>query len=1517
MPAFAKNRTPSTDTKKPSKAAFFKVQAKLKMGQSGDKYEQEADTVAQQVVENTHGNSATKVQQKPLAQTIKPGIQLKALEEDQVQKKSEEEETVQAKEEEETVQAKTEENEEETLQAKSQTTATPSTSIQERLKNNKHNGEPMAPATQTRMEQNFGTNLSDVRIHTDANAQKMSADLGAQAFTSGRDIYFNEGKYTPGSPEGDGLLAHELTHTIQQGAIATNKSIKINSVKPNKATVSSKETAVPKQDSISEPVKQNSEETKKEGFQSQENSAQTETQDPKYPTSAQENEAFQELTESITNRSRAAQTTPDADVSAQAGAAAAPRAANEQMGGAQANQVEVMNAQEPGVFDAVSFKNRLMERIEAMQLPANEEEADDFESNNDIDSVTQAGVGMANAESQQASGAINQATSTAPDPNSVAQREVANIPEAPVGQRPATVNANAAAPPPRPDSQVQAPLQQNVNEIDQQLEANQVTDDMLHNSNEPAFGNALNATNEARDHANQAPAAFRASEHASLTSAQNSAQQNSNSQLNAMHNSRAASLGSAQLEQQNTATANSAARERIASEINMLFESTKNAVETILSELEEQVASKFTTAAEKAKKVFEDYVARKIDAYKAERYSGPGGAVTWVGDAFTGLPEEVNAFFEEGREKYIEAMDSELTSMAEYIAQKLTEAKTKITEGKQQIADYVASQPQELQDIAEEAAGTIQSRFDDLENAVNSKQDELIESLAQQYQESLAEIDARIEEMQAENRGLIDMAMGAVMGVIQTIINIKNMLTNLLSAALEAIGAIISDPIGFLMNLIRGVKEGFLNFGTNIMTHLMNGLVTWLTGALGPMGITIPEDIFSLKGIFSLVMQVLGLTWDYMRQKAVKLLGEPVVQALELGFELFQIIRTEGIAGIWEYIKEQFTDLKETVIEGIQDMIITTVVDAGIKWVLGLMSPAGAFVKAAMMIIDIVKFFIERGSQIMALVNAFIEGVKAVASGNVGAIASKIEEALGRAVPVIIGFLASLLGISGLARKVQNLIQRIRQRIDKAIDKLILKAKKAFSKLVRKGKAAAGKFVDWLGIKKRFKTKDGKAHKVFLEEKGGKTEIMVQSEKQLVGERLLKAKQETQAMDDGEEKNKRLVAEANIDTYLSETRAITRKINKEEAKGAPDATKIDNCKEKLEQKLISTADDLETIGVEPGSVGTGDNAMLQEIGKKYLKKNNTELSVYGQNHEALVNTSGYHFSSSNNKKIIVRKEASDAFPKLSFDEEGKLKLGSSSGSSTPEHTNYIPKKKKVWEENGKYIVEYHTKKYDDEGKEIKEGIDPKFRIDITYAQALEGSPDEIETRQVKGERLKLKPTGGGRGKTDSAQAGFHNAHLIADRFGGSGKNSAMNIYPSSPLYNTKDMKGKEDTIANLLSNPSSTHRTANFDMSVKATIRGEKANRSALQAMINEEAKKDNELQVTDINRDMANDLTTLVRKDILGKPGQFQNVLYKVNSKIMDSDNPEAGEKEKNITKSIGIDTGYTDLINKLLKEK
>jgi hypothetical protein len=108
------------------------------------------------------------------------------------------------------------------------------------------------------------------------------------------------------------------------------------------------------------------------------------------------------------------------------------------------------------------------------------------------------------------------------------------------------------------------------------------------------------------------------------------------------------------------------------------------------------------------------------------------------------------------------------------------------------------------------------------------------------------------------------------------------------------------------------------------------------------------------------------------------------------------------------------------------------------------LNPASAFVKAAMAIYDIVMFFINQGSQVVELVNAVIEAITAIASGAVGGAAKLVENALARSLPVVIGFLASLLGVSGLAKKVQNIVKKIRSRIDKAIDKVLKKAKSLF-----------------------------------------------------------------------------------------------------------------------------------------------------------------------------------------------------------------------------------------------------------------------------------------------------------------------------------------------------------------------------------------------------------------------------------------------------------------------------------------
>jgi len=78
-------------------------------------------------------------------------------------------------------------------------------------------GQPMEPTTSDFMESRFGQDFSDVRIHTDSRASESAEAINALAYTSGSDIVFGEGQYAPETDSGKHLLAHELTHTVQQG----------------------------------------------------------------------------------------------------------------------------------------------------------------------------------------------------------------------------------------------------------------------------------------------------------------------------------------------------------------------------------------------------------------------------------------------------------------------------------------------------------------------------------------------------------------------------------------------------------------------------------------------------------------------------------------------------------------------------------------------------------------------------------------------------------------------------------------------------------------------------------------------------------------------------------------------------------------------------------------------------------------------------------------------------------------------------------------------------------------------------------------------------------------------------------------------------------------------------------------------------------------------------------------------------------------------------------------------------
>jgi len=77
-------------------------------------------------------------------------------------------------------------------------------------------GEPLDPATRTFMESRFGQDFRDVRVHYDSRAQESARSVSALAYTVGHDLVFGEGQYAPHSSPGRSLLAHELTHVVQQ-----------------------------------------------------------------------------------------------------------------------------------------------------------------------------------------------------------------------------------------------------------------------------------------------------------------------------------------------------------------------------------------------------------------------------------------------------------------------------------------------------------------------------------------------------------------------------------------------------------------------------------------------------------------------------------------------------------------------------------------------------------------------------------------------------------------------------------------------------------------------------------------------------------------------------------------------------------------------------------------------------------------------------------------------------------------------------------------------------------------------------------------------------------------------------------------------------------------------------------------------------------------------------------------------------------------------------------------------------
>ncbi|MER8037948.1 phage tail protein [Streptomyces hydrogenans] len=752
-------------------------------------------------------------------------------------------------------------------------------------------------------------------------------------------------------------------------------------------------------------------------------------------------------------RTLAAHAPAAAESKAAQDAAVAPPDDKEAQG--KAANAEKMNAAKPGEFDKAAFVAAVDKAIEA-QAPKNLDEADKFSKSGKADKVKDEVDGKVTDGKNTSAKDIETTTKAPPDTSAAKDKPVTPMTPDNAPGNPGAPSAADAIPEKQPPAVTD--FSQGPAENDKAMADAEVTEEQLAKGNEPEFDDALKAKKTAETDSAKAPGKAHTAEDQQLATAKAGAAAAGAQAMNTLTATRAAAGKAVDGGKGETKSKDERKRAEVTAKLQKVFDATKKDVESTLTGLDQKVDTAFTTGEKSARDAFTADHKARMKKYKDKRYGGFLGKGRWLKDKFAGMPQEANDLYQESRKLYVARMRTVISSVADMIGVELGRAKTRIAQGRSDLKAEVDKLPADLKSFGEEAQQDFAGKFEDLEASVDEKSQQLVQDLANKYTAALNAVDEEIKKLQEANKGLIDKAKDAIVGVIKTINELKNLLLGILAKAASAIMKIIKDPIGFLGNLVKAVGAGLNLFVANIGDHLKKGLVSWLLGTATKAGLEIPER-FDLRGIITLITSLLGLTWDNIRTRITrKGVPEEAMTAVETSVPVAQSLAKEGPAGAVKEIEAEAGDLKSTILSKLTEYLVPTVIIAGVTWILSLLNPASAFVRAVKGIIDIVTFVVNQGAQIADFVNAVLDAVIEIANGGAAGVPKMVETALAASIPLLIGFLAALLGIGNLANKVKSVFQAVSKPVNRAIDKIVdfiaKKGKALWQKL--KAKARGG-----------------------------------------------------------------------------------------------------------------------------------------------------------------------------------------------------------------------------------------------------------------------------------------------------------------------------------------------------------------------------------------------------------------------------------------------------------------------------
>ncbi len=586
----------------------------------------------------------------------------------------------------------------------------------------------------------------------------------------------------------------------------------------------------------------------------------------------------------------------------------------------------------------------------------------------------------------------------------------------------------------------------------------------------------------------------------------------------AMHEERMKELGMVRETQTKSQGGFEQEREKVTSHINGIYEGARKRVEQRLGDLEQKAFKDFERGQAQATEKFENNVDREMKDLKSKRYKGLRGKGRWLVDKVLGIGrvQEVKDLIEKNRTTYINEIDQLVETISQRNEQVISECRQTISDAEKQIDEYVDKLPDNLKKVGEQAEGDIQKKLDDLEQKINEKEEALQEQLAAKRDEAIEAIDKKIEEMKKEMGGILSNVLqflaDAALKFLRWALESAGIDPEPFIATLKKFGGaikkIITNPIGFLSNLIKAVGGGFKQFGQNAGQYLKEGAMSWLKDKLEIDGLEMPAE-FNLQGIMKMVLSILGVSWtnikgmfnkamgdgqfvdkiaggmsfaktvvqegpasmknmaeEEVEEKLTEKLGADRMDQIMLATDLIKDVSQDGPQAILPWIKEKGGELKDMAMEeiqgiktqvlgGIKDWIKTKVIQEGIKKLLSFLTPAGGIVSAIVSIYKSIQVFFDNRSELKQLFSTIINSIGLAIDGDIGGASAMISQALQLAIPIILNFVSKLLNLDGVFKTIQKVVGKVKDTVNGLLEKVI----NFIAKIIKK---VWGKIKGWI-----------------------------------------------------------------------------------------------------------------------------------------------------------------------------------------------------------------------------------------------------------------------------------------------------------------------------------------------------------------------------------------------------------------------------------------------------------------------